>query len=123
MPAVGPQFYFPFPYNQIEAHGIFGKLIKFIQENAEVPTGAFPSSHVGIMFVLLIQLYKYHRILFFIYLPFTILLYFSTVYIKAHYFVDVAAGIVSAIFIFIVVKYFYQKIQNTFYPPLYAYRD
>ena len=37
IPAEGPQFYFPFPDNTIEAQGIFGNMVKLIQKNGEVP--------------------------------------------------------------------------------------
>ncbi|MFN8254268.1 MAG: phosphatase PAP2 family protein [Bacteroidales bacterium] len=99
VPAVGPQFYFPWPLNHIEAKGPFGYLIKLIHKYGEAPTAAFPSSHVGIISILLILIIKINRLLFIVILPFCILLFFSTVYIKAHYFVDVLAGLASSVLI------------------------
>ncbi|PIE50727.1 MAG: phosphoesterase [Flavobacteriales bacterium] len=96
LPAVGPQFYFEPPQNQIEAQGIFGKLIKLIQKNGEAPTAAFPSSHIGISIIVLIWLRKNLKKVFIYFIPTTILLILATVYIKAHYSVDALAGFISA---------------------------
>ena len=61
IPAEGPQFYFPFPDNTIEAKGIFGNMVKLIQKNGEAPTAAFPSSHVGISWIVIFWLYQNFR--------------------------------------------------------------
>ncbi len=96
VPAVGPQYYFPNPQGEVEAQGLFGNLIKWIQKTGEKPTAAFPSSHVGIGVILLLWLYQNVRKYVFYFLSFVVTLCFSTVYIKAHYAVDVVAGILSA---------------------------
>lgn len=93
---MGPQFYFAYPDNTIPDAGIFRELLKFVQETGEKPTGAFPSSHVGICLINLILLYKYARKGFYITLPIAVLLMLSTVYIKAHYLIDVIAGFITA---------------------------
>jgi membrane-associated phospholipid phosphatase len=112
LPAEGPQFFFVTPLNQIEAHGPFAFMIKLIQTNGEAPTAAFPSSHIGIMVIILILLYQEYKFLFKVFLPFTIVLLFSTVYIKAHYFVDVVAGLISGFFILSLNKFIYLKVNN-----------
>ncbi|MEC5394372.1 phosphatase PAP2 family protein [Bergeyella sp. RCAD1439] len=96
VPAFGPQFFFPFPENQIQAHGIFGRIIKLIQQNGEAPTAAFPSSHVAVAVIILLWVWTHKREWLFYFLPVVVLLMFSTVYIKAHYFVDVVGGLASA---------------------------
>jgi membrane-associated phospholipid phosphatase len=96
LPVKGPQFYLPYPDNTIPDAGIFRELLKFIQETGEQPTGAFPSSHVGICLINLTLLFRYMRKGFFVLLPIAILLILSTVYIKAHYLIDVVAGFISA---------------------------
>ncbi len=108
LPAEGPQFYFPFPENSIEAKGLVGTLIKIIQKNGEAPTAAFPSSHVGIAVIVLIWLYNNLKNWAKYFLPFVVLLCFSTVYIKAHYFVDVVAGIISAPIVYYIVSQLYK---------------
>ena len=112
IPAEGPQFYFPFPDNYIEAQGIFGNAIKLIQKNGEAPTAAFPSSHVGISWIVIFWLYQNLRKSVKYFLPFVILLMFSTVYIKAHYFVDVVAGFLTAPIVFFLTFKFYKFLNH-----------
>lgn len=112
IPAEGPQFYFTFPDNYIEAQGIFGNAIKLIQKNGEAPTAAFPSSHVGISWIVIFWLYQNFRKSVKYFLPFVILLMFSTVYIKAHYFVDVVAGFLTAPIVFFLTFKFYKFLNH-----------
>ena len=112
IPAEGPQFYFTFPDNYIEAQGIFGNAIKLIQKNGEAPTAAFPSSHVGISWIVIFWLYQNFRKSVKYFLPFVILLMFSTVYIKAHYFVDVVAGFLTAPIVFFLTFKFYKFLNQ-----------
>lgn len=109
IPAVGPQFYWAYPENYVEAQGVFGKIVKIIQANGEAPTAAFPSSHVGISVVILLWLYSHNKKLFFGIIPFTTILIFSTVYIKAHYAIDVLAGLLSGILIYFLVYGYYKR--------------
>ena len=112
IPAEGPQFYFPFPDNTIEAKGIFGNMVKLIQKNGEAPTAAFPSSHVGISWIVIFWLYQNFRKSVKYFLPFVILLMFYTVYIKAHYFVDVVAGFLTAPIVFFLTFKFYKFLNR-----------
>ncbi len=78
------------------ADGIFYHLVEDAKSVGERPTAAFPSSHIGISTILL--LLSWHggnRKLFYIILPFYIILCFSTVYIQAHYIIDGIAGLIS----------------------------
>ncbi|HQP77704.1 MAG TPA: phosphatase PAP2 family protein [Saprospiraceae bacterium] len=111
-PAIGPQFYFSAPENSIEAKGIFGHLVKLIQKNGEAPTAAFPSSHVGIALICLIWLWKNAKKYVFFFLPNVFLLILATVYIKAHYLVDVMAGVISAPVVYFVVVKLYDRLKR-----------
>jgi len=98
-PSAGPQFYFSPPENILPNAFVFDKVMHFIQQTAEQPTGAFPSSHVGISVIILLisrakapDFYKYIW-------PLVLLIMLSTVYIKAHYVVDVIGGLIIAPFI------------------------
>lgn len=109
-PSFGPQYYFlngKLPPPQ----GFFPKLIHLIQYFGEADTGAFPSSHVGMMVIFVIVAAKYYRKFLFLTLFFTILIIPATVYIKAHYAIDIIGGIISApIIYFVSVKmYFFSK--------------
>ncbi len=102
IPVVGPQFYFKGELAVFTIQGPFGHLIKFIQETGEVPTGAFPSSHVGISLLIGYYVFKYFREYFIFTSIIITILIFSTVYIKAHYVIDVlTAFIVTPIFYYL----------------------
>jgi membrane-associated phospholipid phosphatase len=94
LPVVGPQYYFPcdrYP----QGFGFY-KMLTAIQFYGEKPTGAFPSSHIGISMIILFIFYKRNKLVFRVIFPIFILLALSTVYIKAHYVVDVIGGALSA---------------------------
>ena len=111
-PVVGPQFYFDYPENHIQAQGWFAKGVKLIQQIGEAPTAAFPSSHVGVTIVMLLFLNQYFKKLLIYIIPFAIVLLFSTVYIKAHYAVDVFAGIISGWLIYKTLNSIYLSSQK-----------
>ena len=123
LPAEGPQYYFQEPLNQIESSGFFANIVKLIQKFGEAPTAAFPSSHVGITIIILILLFKKYRSLFFIFLPFSVLLFFATIYIKAHYAVDVIAGVISAPIVLLTNKYIFSYFNFNANKKLYAHRN
>jgi len=94
-PVVGPQFYFPIAQVETTQPHFWAKLINFIQDTGETPTGAFPSSHVGLSWIILLISAKTYKKLLIVILPLAILICFSTVYIKAHYVVDIVGGLIS----------------------------
>lgn len=111
-PAVGPQFYWSEPQSLIESQGIFGDIVKKIQENGEVPTAAFPSSHIGIASILLLWLYTNLKKYWKYFIPFMFLLILATVYIKAHYVVDGIAGLLSAPLVYYTSKQLFHLISK-----------
>jgi membrane-associated phospholipid phosphatase len=104
VPVAGPQFYYSYPDNQVPKGYFFSRLMCLIQDLGEKPTGAFPSSHVGLTMIAMILLYENARVYFCIILPVAIILVASTVYIKAHYMVDVVAAFIVAPLIFALSK-------------------
>lgn len=97
LPVAGPQFFLA-PKDIVVPDGyLFSWLVRFLQRMGEHPTGSFPSSHVGITTVILLLTFARDRKLFWLLLPVAIVLMLSTVYIKAHYLVDVVGGIGSAV--------------------------
>jgi membrane-associated phospholipid phosphatase len=108
IPSAGPQFYFIYPENLLPEAFFFDHIMHFIQRVAEQPTGAFPSSHVGISFIILILSKKiapefYNKVW-----PLVVILIVSTVYIKAHYAIDIIAGLIIAPFILYLSDFLYQ---------------
>ncbi|WP_052115610.1 phosphatase PAP2 family protein [Porphyromonas crevioricanis] len=136
LPVAGPQYYFPaigleqvndgvFPSvgNYFATHpellpgpghkeGIFYRLVSMSQHVGERPTAAFPSSHVGITTIVMIFFYraKGGRKLFWAFLPIYICLCIATVYIQAHYLIDVIAGVLSGIGLWLLINWIYNKI-------------
>lgn len=96
LPVQGPQYWFSAPMNSLPEGGAFQKLLRFIQLIGERPTGAFPSSHVGISCILCYLTYQYARPLLKWMIGITFLLSCSAIYLKAHYFVDVIGGLLTA---------------------------
>lgn len=77
--------------------GFFYKMVAGAHDAGERPTAAFPSSHVGVTTILMFLALKTRsKRLIFGMLPLYVLLCLSTVYIYAHYAIDVLAGWVSA---------------------------
>ena len=126
LPVTGPQYYYPavgmddiaqgiFPnlHDYFNLHqdrmacpgysgGFFYSMVDSAHDAGERPVAAFPSSHVSVCVVLMILAWKSRcRSLFYFLLPFAILLFFSTVYICAHYAIDAIAGIVSGILCYV----------------------
>lgn len=122
VPVAGPQYYygaagldniakgiFPNVHDYFNLHaermtspgyadGIFYHLVEDAHNAGERPTAAFPSSHVGISTVImLLAWHSRSRGLFFLLLPFFILMCFATVYIQAHYAIDAIAGLITGI--------------------------
>ena len=133
VPVAGPQFYFPaigmdnveacnflsigdyFNHNAILLpgpnfeQGLFFELVEASQEVGERPTAAFPSSHVGISTILMIMAWRVNKKLCYGLIPFYALLCCATVYIQAHYLIDVFAGWISAVAIYILSTWMYKK--------------
>lgn len=89
--------------------GFFFHLVENSQAAGERPTAAFPSSHVGISTILMIIAYKGKKGLFWSMVPFYIFLCGATVYIQAHYLIDVIAGFISAIIIYFLSLEIYER--------------
>ena len=126
LPAVGPQFYYEAVGTDLIAQGHFPDLGLYFRDHQEClappgneqgffyhllidahnagerPTAAFPSSHVGIVTVLLWLAWAARsRWLFWTIVPFALPMFFATVYIYAHYAVDAIAGLfVGTLFYF-----------------------
>jgi membrane-associated phospholipid phosphatase len=141
-PASGPQFYFAvigklnvysgvFPaintyFNTHafstpveENSGMFQKLVELTQRLGERPTAAFPSSHVGISSLLVFAAFKNKRYdLALTLTPFYIFLVMATVYIQAHFLVDVIAGLITGILLFCAGDAIYRKSLNNLRIPV-----
>ena len=95
-PVQGPKYYFPELraawYGHFRGY-LFTAFMKGTFNHMNLAGAAFPSSHVAVALVALLLNWKHNRFLVPLYLPLTLLLCASTVYLYAHYFVDVPAGL------------------------------
>ena len=90
--------------------GFFYQCVANAHATGERPTAAFPSSHVGVGTILLILSWRAKsRWLFWFVLPLYVLMCFATVYIQAHYAIDVLAGWVSAVLIYVLLHFLAKK--------------
>ena len=95
-PSAGPQYFLPASDSNVPEGYLFTDIMKEILLYGDKPTGAFPSSHIGMTWLMMYFFFVDDRKVFLWWLIPALLLTFSTVYIKAHYAVDVLAGFLIA---------------------------
>lgn len=135
LPVTGPTFYYEavgignieqgiFPdvkdhFNYIQdclatpgySDGVFYQMVESAKAAGERPTAAFPSSHVGISTVLMLLAWRTgNRRFFYILMPLYVLLCLSTVYIQAHYAIDVLAGWVTGVAFYFALMWVGRKV-------------
>ena len=133
LPVVGPQYYYMAVGTDQIAQGFFPDLGYYFHDHqasltipgykdgfvyhllhqahdaGERPTAAFPSSHVVISVVLLWLAYEARsRKLFYVLLPLSVLMFFATFYIQAHYAIDAIAGIFVGTAIYFLLRHLYK---------------
>lgn len=138
LPVTGPQYYYPavgfdeiargvFPnvHDYFNTHnermispgyhdGFFYQMVEQAHEAGERPTAAFPSSHVGISTVIMLLAWRTgNRRLFYLLLPFFVLMFFSTVYIMAHYAIDAIAGLITGVLMYISLMAVSRKMKTS----------
>lgn len=87
--------------------GFFYQMVEAAKDAGERPTAAFPSSHVGISVVLswlAIQTRSWW--LSAVIVTLTVLIFFATFYIQAHYLVDSIAGVITGTVFYWTLYYF-----------------
>ena len=137
LPVTGPQFYylaagldnvaqgvFPDVGNYFLTHdemmtmpgyedGFFYQIMVHAHAAGERPTAAFPSSHVGVTLVLLLLAVRTRcrGLIWFVAVLF-VLMCFATVYIRAHYVIDVAAGLVTGALLYAMLQVVYPRLSS-----------
>ena len=132
LPVAGPQYYylaagvdniaqgiFPNIGNYFETHseplpspgytdGLFYKILVWFHDAGERPTAAFPSSHVGVVTILLWLAWDTkNRRFFWMLVPFGVLMFFATFYIQAHYAIDAIAGLFTGAIMYFLLQGIY----------------
>ena len=112
-PVKGPKFFIESLYNVWYSNFqgfYFTELMKRIFNTTNLGGAAFPSSHVAISLIALFLNRTYNKNLMPIIFPLTLTLMLSTVYLYAHYFIDVVGGIFAAIILYTYVPLIYDKL-------------
>jgi membrane-associated phospholipid phosphatase len=90
----GPQYVFHEVYSREKFTGYaFKHALDFVLERGERPTGAMPSSHTALSAAFLVFMWRVSRPWAAAILPVFAGLWVSTVYIQAHYIIDVVVGL------------------------------
>lgn len=99
--------------------GLFHDLVQQAHDAGERPTAAFPSSHVGISVVLLWLAWEKDRIsgyrawgLFVPVAVLSLLMFFATFYIQAHYAIDAIAGLFVGTGMYFLFRLIYNRIKD-----------
>lgn len=100
VPGVGPQFYIKDQYSINLDGDKINNLAFSLHESLRVSRDIFPSLHTAFSAVSLFIAYRYARRISFLFMPFIFALWFSTIYLRYHYLVDVIAGFALAFFAF-----------------------
>jgi membrane-associated phospholipid phosphatase len=96
VPAIGPYMYQTNVYHdQIPQWG-HNAMLSTINHMKGGARDCFPSLHTAMTTVLMTMMWRNGRKGFWVYLPVALGLYLSTLYLRVHYAVDVAAGFVTA---------------------------
>ena len=97
-PTTSPVFYFDYT---IDLHG--GQFSEKVRQalacyrNAHMDCCLFPSLHIALTFIVLVCLFKNYRPVAWLCTPLIFSLWFSTLYLRRHFFVDIVAGLVTAL--------------------------
>lgn len=133
LPVAGPQYYYLAPgvdaasgvfpdvghyfsevrdlYPAAGQEGFFHTLVNVAHEVGERPIAAFPSSHVGVATIILMLAIRCRaKSVFYLLSPLYLLLCVATVYIHAHYAIDAIAGFFSAVCLYYLLNYIYNKV-------------
>lgn len=123
VPAVGPRFTLhDFASTDNELPGLFFTQIirDLINFGESIPKGsadamllaqrdAFPSGHTIVILLIAYLSLKFRSKSFFFYLPYSVLMIFSTVYLRYHYVIDLIAAVPFVVITVLVSNYFYRN--------------
>ena len=96
VPAVGPGYYLAASYN-VDLNGAWiSEQVAPIFDTFRISRDVFPSLHVALSAVCLFVAWQYHKPSFYLFLPFVVGLWISTIYLRYHYTIDIFAGLALA---------------------------
>ncbi len=110
VPAIGPMYTLRSQYTVPLSHTImmFNRDVDFM-DFARIRRNVFPSMHTAISFVVWLYAYRNSKKLFWILSPLILSLWFSTVYLRYHYLIDVVAGLILAPLFFLLANWLFRR--------------
>ena len=113
VPAIGPMYALRSLYTVPLNKGVwvFNRDIDFM-DFARIRRDVFPSLHVGISFVVWLYAYRNSRKLFLIISPLVLSLWFSTLYLRYHYLIDVVAGLILAPLSYLLANWLFRHLGD-----------
>lgn len=87
-------------YNPGWQDGVFYQLLTFAHESGERPIAAFPSSHICMTLIMTTLAFRVNRRFGWVAFTLFLIMCMATVYIRAHYAVDVLAGIITGFILY-----------------------
>ena len=118
-PAVGPKFTMAHLFETSLSGSFITDRLSFLMDyeiSEYTRRDCFPSLHNGVIFLILLFAFKHQKTYAFIFLPFAISLFISTLYLRYHYFIDMIAGFILATVMFylgpILNNYWERKYSN-----------
>jgi len=104
-PTVGPHYWFPPGLGpQLHPGYLFSHVLDFFTSGGEIRGGAFPSSHIAVALLLTLMARRALPKLFPAMAVITALLLPGVVYLRAHYLVDVPAGLLAGLLAYAISK-------------------
>ncbi|MGA3327020.1 MAG: phosphatase PAP2 family protein [Terriglobia bacterium] len=110
VPAIGPMYTLRHQYT-VPLHqsmGVFNREVDFM-DFARIQRDVFPSLHVAISFVVWLYAYRNSKRFFWILSPLILSLWFSTLYLRYHYLIDVVAGLILAPLCFLLANWLFRR--------------
>ena len=110
VPAIGPMYTLRNQYTVPLSHSVwmFNRDVDFM-DFARIRRDVFPSLHVAISFVVWLYAYRNSKTLFWILSPLILSLWFSTVYLRYHYLIDVVAGLILAPLSYLLANWLFRR--------------
>ena len=118
-PAVGPKFTMAHLFETSLSGSYITDRLSFLMDyeiSEYTRRDCFPSLHNGVIFLILLFAFKHQKTYAFIFLPFAIALFISTLYLRYHYFIDMIAG-----FILATAMFYLGPIINNYWERKYSY--
>jgi membrane-associated phospholipid phosphatase len=110
VPAIGPMYTLRAQYTVPLSHSLimFNRDFDFM-DFARIRRDVFPSLHVAISFVVWLYAYRNSKMLFWVLSPLVVSLWFSTLYLRYHYLIDVVAGLILGPLCFLLANWLFRR--------------